>query len=120
MGERANIIFFGKRGGICLYSHWAGPEMADAAMKVLENPAFRKRLGDYGYATRIGVQTVLEFLRAESDVDTGFGLYPGMSPHDANYGTITINVDDGSVYVDHKKVENPTLEKLRALICGDE
>jgi hypothetical protein len=122
MGDRANIFFRNRQGGIGVYAHWAGPAMADAAALVLRSKAFRARVGDANYATRIGVQIVLETLGADSKADTGFGLWTPITGADDNeYPYIVVDVTDGSVFVakDWRKpkkterVAKPTKAELR-------
>ncbi len=55
MGDRSNVFFKNGAHGVGVYGHWAGLAMADAAMAVLASKAFKARLGDANYATRIGV-----------------------------------------------------------------
>lgn len=127
MGDRSNIFFRADGGGIGVYGHSAGTFMADAAMAVLKNPAFKKRLGDTNYALRIGVQTALETLMADSRDEIGFGLWtPATGVDDNQYGYIVIDVDDGTVFVakDWKKpkpaekIAKPTAASLRKKMIG--
>ena len=94
---------------------------AEAAVKVLQSEAFRARLGDPSYATRIGVQIVLETLGAESETETGFGLWTSVSgPDDNEYRVVVIDVNDASVFVTEDwanpktgdQVKDPTAEEL--------
>lgn len=125
MGDRSNIFFRNSNGGIGVYGHWTGSRMAGAAMAVLNNKAFTERIGDAAYATRIGVQTVLNVLGADPFCDTGFGLWTDkMGEGDNSYRFIVIDVDDGNVYVadDWRNVnkcdlvEEPSQESLQAML----
>ncbi|MBL8912902.1 MAG: hypothetical protein JNM17_19570 [Archangium sp.] len=124
MGDRSNLFFRarGGAGGIGIYAHSSGTFMADAAMAVLKNKAFQDRLGDTNYALRIGVQTALEALMADSTSDTGFGLWtPATGADDNEYRYIVIDIDDGAVFVakdwkkpkPSEKVAKPTAAVLR-------
>lgn len=107
-----------------MYAHWSGTSMAGAAMAVLENGAFRARVRDASYAARIGIQTALEYLGAEADHETGFGLWLSEDgPCDNDYRRIiTIDVMTGKVYVepsqhvgfcaDKNEIKDPTEQKL--------
>lgn len=127
MGDRSNLFFRANGGGIGVYAHSSGTFMADAAMAVLKNPAFKSRLGDTNYALRIGVQTALEALMAESTAETGFGLWtPATGADDNEYRYIVIDVDDGAVFVakdwkkprSSEKVAKPTAAALRKKMVG--
>ena len=122
MGDRSNVLFRNGDSGIGVYSHWGGLTMAEAVVSVIERPAFRARVGDPSYATRIGVQGVLELLGADSTVETGFGLWtPEGGADDNGYGYVIVDVLDGSVYVapDHRdvqeshRVDPPTVEAIQ-------
>lgn len=128
MGDRSNIFFRNVKGGIGVYGHWAGVSMATAAMAVINNAAFKQRIGDCTYATRIGVQTVLEHLGALATHETGFGLWSAeMGPGDNEHKYIVIDVGDGSVYVagdwdnvrECELVPKPDCETLLALMSDD-
>ena len=127
MGDRSNIFFRNGKGGIGVYAHWAGLSMADAAMRVIQSKAFKARVGDANYATRIGVQIVLDALGAEVGSDTGFGLWTPLSGADDNeHNYVVVDVMDGSVFVakDWRKpkkterVAKPTKAELRKRMCG--
>jgi hypothetical protein len=129
MGDRANVYFRNGKAGIGVYGHWAGSSIASAAAKVLASKAFKARIGDPNYATRIGVQIVLEELGAEPSSETGFGLWTSVGGADDNeYPYIVIDVNDGKVFVaaDWKKpkpserVEKPTEKKLLSLMTAGE
>jgi hypothetical protein len=129
MGDRSNIYF--RKGGIGVYSHNGGTRMAEAAMRVLENPAFQRRVGDPSYATRIGVQTVLESLGSRATDETGVGLWDShRGPDDNEHRFIIINVMNGRLYVSDdwhdnslheggaelmaESIQKPTLEAILA------
>ena len=124
MGDRSNLYFRGVDIGV--YAHWSGKDMATAAIRVLENPAFLSRVGDPAYATRIGVQTLLEALGSKSDSDLGFGLWTSKTgPCDAGiYDIIVIDTLTGRLFVtkNWKKppkkdwVPEPTAETLVTLM----
>lgn len=100
MGDRANIFFRGEKGGVGVYGHWAGRGMAMAAARVMTSKAFKARIGDANYATRIGVQIVLEELGAKSKEETGFGIWTAQSgPDDNEHKFIVIDVNTGEVFV---------------------
>jgi hypothetical protein len=122
MGDRANILFRSGKDGIGVYAHWAGLDMANAAMKVLKSKAFQDRLDDATYAMRIGVQIVLETLGASSKSDTGFGLWtPATGPDDNEYRWIVIDVESGDLFVSSNwkktspadRIAKPTLSEIR-------
>lgn len=99
MGDRSNLYFKNGDHGIGVYSHWAGVGMASAAVQVLKNPAFKARLGDASYATRIAVQTALEALGASPSEETGFGLWSSATgPDDNGYRFLVIDVKTGKLY----------------------
>jgi hypothetical protein len=87
--------------GIGIYGHWSGQEMASAAIEVINNPAFSKRIGDSSYATRIGVQTALEKLGAKSNEEGGFGLWTMETGpvSSGNYNVVVIDVMNGEIHV---------------------
>jgi len=112
MGDRSNLFFRAGSGGIGVYAHWSGLEMATAAAKVVSNKAFKARLGDTNYALRLGVQITLETLGADTKSETGFGLWtPATGADDNEYPFIVIDVDDGAVFVakDWKKPKKSEL-----------
>jgi hypothetical protein len=112
MGDRSNLFFRSDEGGIGVYAHWSGTEMAAAAAKVVASKAFKARLGDTNYALRIGVQIVLEALGADVKSETGFGLWtPATGVDDNEYPFIVIDVEDGSVFVT-ENWEKPTKRDL--------
>jgi hypothetical protein len=128
MGDRSNLLFRTKGGGIGVYAHWAGLAMADAAARVLRSRAFKSRLGDPNYAIRIGVQLALEALGAESAAETGFGLWtPATGPDDNEYRYVIIDVDTGQVYVatnwkkprTRDRVTKPTSAEIRRRMQGE-
>ena len=92
------------------------PGMAEAAVRVLKNPAFRARIGDVSYATRIGVQTVLETLGASASEETGFGIWSSATgPDDNGYRFLVIDVRSGQLYA-ASDWKNPTAsEELTVL-----
>lgn len=127
MGDRSNLFFRAAKGGIGVYAHWSGLDMATAAMAVLKNDAFQQRVGDTHYALRIGVQTALEVLGADSKADIGFGLWtPETGADDNGYNYIVIDVNDGSLFVAQdwakpkpsEKVAKPTVSLLRKKMVG--
>ena len=127
MGDRANIFFRTDGGGIGVYAHWAGLEVADAAMVVLKSKAFKSRLGDACYAMRIGVQLVLETLEADSKSDTHFGLWTAQTGSDDNeYRWVVIDVDSGELFVADNwkrpkpadRVAKPTAATIRRLMVS--
>ena len=122
MGERSNVFFKNKNNGVGVYSHWAGMKMADAVAKTVALQSFQSRLRDPSYATRVGVQSVLEALGATLDKGTGFGIWtPEDGPDDNNYPFLVVDVNTGAVcvsddYLDCKaadRVNPPTAEALR-------
>ncbi|MFT3709383.1 MAG: hypothetical protein QM817_17225 [Archangium sp.] len=122
MGDRSNLFFRSAKGGIGVYGHYAGVSMADAAMAVLKNPAFKARIGDKNYAFRIGVQTALDVLGATAAEETGYGLWtPATGADDNEHRYIVIDVDTGALFVakDWKKVKpsekiaKPTAASIR-------
>lgn len=120
MGDRSNVVFKNGDDGIGVYAHWGGIVMAEVVADVISRDAFKKRIGDPSYATRIGVQAVLEMLGADSNSDTGFGLWTMSGRADDNeYPYIVVDVMDGAVYVtpDYRSVEGhrvdpPTQEAI--------
>jgi len=127
MGDRSNIFFRTKGGGIGVYAHWSGLAMADAAARVAKSKAFKARVGDRNYAMRIGVQLVLETLGAESDSETGFGLWmPATGPDDNEYRYVVVDVDTGALFVTSnwktpkpsERLANPTAGAIRARMRG--
>lgn len=128
MGDRSNVLFRNGESGVGVYAHWGGAAMAEAVASVIDRPAFQKRIGDPSYATRIGVQGVLELLGADSMVDTGFGLWtPEGGADDNEYPCIVVDVMDGSVFVakDYRFVDRstelidpPTAKALRDAMRG--
>jgi hypothetical protein len=128
MGDRSNVFFRSGRDGIGVYAHWSGESMADAAMRVVKSKAFNARLGDANYATRVGVQLVLETLGADSKSDTGFGLWTSsMGPDDNEYRWIVIDVDTGQLFVaknwkkptPSERVAKPTVAEIRRRMRGE-
>jgi hypothetical protein len=101
MGDRANIFFRGVDGhGIGVYGHWAGEEMPKAAEAVLKNSNFQRRLKDCDYATRIGVQTVLDAIGASHTEETGYGLWTDAGgPGDNEHRFIVIDTTTGDLWV---------------------
>ena len=100
MGDRSNIFFRHGKGGIGVYAHSSGLEMASAAAKVITSKAFKARIGDANYAIRIGVQLVLEHLGADAKSDTGFGLWTPITGADDNeYPYVVIDVNSGALFV---------------------
>jgi hypothetical protein len=123
MGDRANVYLRNDNSGIGVYGHWAGLGMAEAAMAVLANDAFRKRLGDASYATRIAVQTIFAAVGADPNEETGFGLWTSASgPDDNEYRFIVIDVDSGELFVSddwkdprpEDKLADPTTDAIVA------
>lgn len=115
MGDRANLQFKSDEGTIGIYGHWAGTDMAAAAMAVINNPKFQARIGDSSYANRIGVQTALEALGSLSKEETGFGLYVGTNvPDNDGYGIVVIDVETGTVSVDGSPILDPTERKIES------
>jgi hypothetical protein len=111
MGDRSNLYFKNGEYGIGVYGHWAGPGMAEAAVRVLQNPAFKARIGDASYATRIGVQTVLETLGASASEETGFGIWSSATgPDDNGYRFLVIDVQSGQLYA-ASDWKNPTAQE---------
>ncbi len=111
MGDRSNLYFKNGEHGIGVYGHWAGPGMAEAAVRVLQNPAFKARIGDASYATRIGVQTVLETLGASASEETGFGIWSSATgPDDNGYRFLVIDVRSGQLYA-ASDWKNPTAQE---------
>jgi hypothetical protein len=97
-------------------------------MRVLKSKAFQARLGDANYATRIGVQLVLEELGADPKSETGFGLWtPAGGPDDNEYRWVVIDVDTGDLFVakNWKKplptelVQTPTVAEVRRRMRGE-
>jgi hypothetical protein len=100
VGDRSNVFFRNGTKGVGVYGHWAGLGMADAAAAVLANKAFKARLGDANYATRVGVQTVLGVLGVKATDETGCGLWTSETgPDDNEYPYIVIDVDTGELFV---------------------
>jgi hypothetical protein len=123
MGDRSNLYFRNGDSGVGVYAHWAGLQMAEAAAAVIANPAFKARVGDISYATRIGVQTALEALGVKSGEETGFGLWTSATgPDDFEYPFIVIDLETGDCFVtrewknptDSDKLANPTAESIAA------
>ncbi|MFO0728135.1 MAG: hypothetical protein U1E65_30420 [Myxococcota bacterium] len=128
MGDRSNLYFKNGDHGVGVYGHWAGQGMAEAAMAVLQNKGFLARLGDSSYATRIGVQTVLDTLGVSAKDETGCGLWTSETgPDDNEYRFLVIDVQSGRVFVtdDWKApppsdlIEAPTAEKIAAAMIGN-
>lgn len=129
MGARSNLFFKNGNDGIGIYSHWAGKDMADAAMAVLESKAFKNRLGDSSYATRIGVQLALEQLGSQSGSETGFGLWTAESGvPDNEFGIIVIDVNTGKIAVTNNPqsvgpaewLDSPTVAVLKKRMSFNE
>lgn len=88
---------------------------------MISRPAFKNRIGDASYATRIGVQGVLEFLGADSNEETGFGIWtPGWGEPDNEYPYVVVDVEDGAVFVsddysdkdDAHRIDPPTAKAI--------
>lgn len=126
MGDRSNLFFHSSpdsEDGIGIYGHWTGTDMADAAMAVLNNPAFLARCDDASYAMRIGIQTALETLGADSKSETGFGLWTtAMGPCDNSYAIVHIFVGGNKpvVRVDGENIKGKvTAAKIRKAMVGE-
>jgi hypothetical protein len=124
MGDRSNIYFRNGNVGIGVYAHWGGTGVAAAAAKVAASEAFRRRIGDANYATRIGVQIALDALGCSPTNETGFGLWPKGSADDNSYPYVVIDVNDGAIYVTldvdaldaKKRVTGATVEAMEKAI----
>ncbi len=100
MGNRSNLYFRRSGGGIGLYAHWSGVEIAEAAAAVIASPAFKARVGDPSYATRVGLQLAFEALHVTVATDRGFGLWTqAQGPDDNEHRFVVIDVESGKLFV---------------------
>lgn len=116
MGDRSNLYLKNGDHGVGVYSHWAGVGMAGAALRVLANPAFKARLGDPSYATRIAIQTALEALGADATQETGFGVWSSATgPDDNGYRFLVIDVKSGKLYATNEWRSPQAGEEIKVL-----
>ena len=100
MGDRSNVFFQQEPGvGIGVYFHWGGTGVADAVSGLSDNRGFMNRLGDEQYATRIGVQSVMDSLGIRASVETGCGIWFSDQGHDGEYRLVVVDVENGDVHV---------------------
>lgn len=101
MGDRSNVYFKNGETGIGVFTRWDGYRLIDVVSDVFSSNAFQSCIGDPEYATRIGVQGVLEELGASADKpDSGYGLWTreGGFP-DNERDIIVVDVNSGKAYL---------------------
>ncbi len=75
MGDRVVFqIDSGAGNSICLYSHWGGSTAREDIERALVKARPRIDMGDYAYATRIIVSSLIG---NNWDSELGYGLYVG-------------------------------------------
>jgi len=101
MGDRANVYFKNGETGIGVFTRWDRHRLIDVVSDVFSSDAFQSCIGDPEYATRIGVQGVLEELGASAyEAFSGYGLWTreGGFP-DSDHDIIVVDVNSGKAYL---------------------
>lgn len=92
MGDRAMVKIKDNEGGVYLYTHWRGSELADVVQTAL---ARKIRWDDSEYLARIVFDAMTAGHQGE---ETGYGIASG--PHsDLEHPLIVLNTQDGRVYL---------------------